>query len=55
MPLPFEVPFEEVCAKLETYVDEVFLSLQSQFMMLPKGPGFARKWEQPPGRSEAPE
>ncbi len=40
MPFPFEVPFEEVRANLETYVDEVFLSLQSEFMMLPKGPGF---------------
>jgi hypothetical protein len=28
------------CANLDVYVDEVFLSLQSEFMTLPKGPGF---------------
>lgn len=40
MPSPFEVPFAEVRANLDAYVDEVFLSLQSEFMTLPKGPGF---------------
>jgi hypothetical protein len=40
MPSPFEVPFAEVLADLDTYVDEVFLSLQSEFITLPKGPGF---------------
>jgi hypothetical protein len=38
--LPFEVPFAEVRANLDVFVDEVFLSLQSEFMTLPKGPGF---------------
>jgi hypothetical protein len=40
MPSPFEVPFAEVRANLDAYVDEVFRSLQSEFMTLPKGPGF---------------
>lgn len=40
MALPFEVPFAEVRANLDTFVDEVFLSLASEFMTLPKGPGF---------------
>ena len=40
MPFSFEVPFEEVRANLDAYVDEVFRSLQSEFMTLPKGPGF---------------
>jgi hypothetical protein len=40
MSFPFEVPFAEVQSKLDAFVDEVFLSLQSEFMELPKGPGF---------------
>jgi hypothetical protein len=40
MSFPFEVPFAEVLTNLDVYVDEVFLSLQSEFMELPKGPGF---------------
>ena len=40
MPFPFEVPFDQVKTNLDTYVDEVFQSLQSDFMILPKGPGF---------------
>lgn len=40
MPFPFEVPFEQVEADLDKYVDEVFGSLQSEFLTLPKGPGF---------------
>jgi hypothetical protein len=36
MPYSFEVPFEEVRANLDAYVDEVFLNLQSEFMTLPK-------------------
>jgi hypothetical protein len=40
MPLPFEAPFDEVLAHIDDYVDEVFASLQSGFMVLPKGPGF---------------
>ena len=40
MSFPFEAPFEEVEADIDTYVDEVFGSLQSEFLTLPKGPGF---------------
>lgn len=40
MPFPFEFAFAEVRANLDAFVDEVFRSLQSEFMELPKGPGF---------------
>lgn len=40
MPFPFEVSFEQVRAELDTYVDEVFGALQSEFLTLPKGAGF---------------
>lgn len=40
MPFPFEVPFEEVQANIDRYVDEVCSALQSGFMTMPKGPGF---------------
>lgn len=40
MPFPFEVPFRTVQADLDFYVDEIFASLQSEFLVLPKGPGF---------------
>ena len=40
MPFPFEVPYEEVHAHIDIYVDEVFAALQSGFMTMPKGPGF---------------
>lgn len=40
MPFPFEVPFDQVEADLDTYVDAVFSCLQSEFLTLPKGPGF---------------
>ncbi|MBF0139150.1 MAG: hypothetical protein HQL74_02600 [Magnetococcales bacterium] len=40
MPFPFEIPFEEVRGNLDHYVDEVFGCLQSEFLVLPKGPGF---------------
>lgn len=40
MPSPFEVPFTEVLANIDIFVDEVFASLRSGFMTLPKGPGF---------------
>jgi hypothetical protein len=40
MPFPFEVPFTEVEAKLDVFVDEVFGTLQSEFLNLPKGEGF---------------
>lgn len=40
MQQPFEVPFVDVEADIETYVDSVFLSLRSEFLTLPKGKGF---------------
>jgi len=40
MPFPFEVPFKEVQANIDRYVDEVCSALQSGFMTMPKGPGF---------------
>lgn len=40
MPFPFEVPFEEIERNLDVYIDEVFACLQSEFLTLPKGPGF---------------
>ena len=40
MPFPFEVDFAEVQSDLNTYVDAVFGSLESEFLVMPKGPGF---------------
>lgn len=40
MPFPFEMPFEEVEANLDNYVNEVFSCLESEFLLLPKGAGF---------------
>jgi len=40
MPFPFEVPFAQLEANLEGFVDEVFGALQSEFLNLPKGDGF---------------
>lgn len=40
MPFPFEVPFADLAADLDTYVDAVFGALQSEFLTLPKGDGF---------------
>jgi hypothetical protein len=40
MTLPFEVPFEAVQASPDAYVSEVFSSLESEFLVLPKGAGF---------------
>lgn len=40
MPSPFEVSYPEIEADIETYVDEVFATLKSGFMTLPKGDGF---------------
>lgn len=40
MPSPFEVSYAEIEANIDGFVEEVFASLQSGFMTLPKGPGF---------------
>ena len=37
---PFEVPFEAVESDPDLYIDAVFDSLQSSFLVLPQGPGF---------------
>jgi len=37
---PFEVTYEEVEANLDTFVSAVFETLQSSFMLLPRGAGF---------------
>jgi hypothetical protein len=40
MPFPFEVPFADIEANLDVYVDEVFAALRSEFFTLPRGEGF---------------
>jgi hypothetical protein len=40
VPFPFEIPFEQLQTDLDTYVDEVFNSLRSEFLTMPKGDGF---------------
>lgn len=37
---PFEADFAELCHNLDQYVDEVFASLESDFLIMPKGKGF---------------
>lgn len=38
--LPFEALFEEILANPETFVASVFSCLESEFLVMPKGPGF---------------
>ena len=40
MSFPFEVPFDQLQTDLDTYVDEVFEALRSEFLTVPKGEGF---------------
>jgi hypothetical protein len=40
MKFPFEASLQEIRRNPEPFVDSVFSSLQSEFMVLPKGPGF---------------
>ena len=40
MPFPFEMKFEEIETALDAYVNTVFASLTSDFLVLPKGNGF---------------
>ena len=40
MTFPFEVPFAQVEGNIDTFVDEVFGALQSEFLNLPRGVGF---------------
>ena len=37
---PFEVSLEEVLRNPESYVDSVFLCLESEFLVMPRGAGF---------------
>jgi hypothetical protein len=37
---PFEVPLEEILQDADRYVDSVFSCLESEFLIMPKGPGF---------------
>ncbi len=40
MPFPFEAPFDQVEANLDYYVDQLFGCLTTEFLQMPKGPGF---------------
>jgi len=40
MPFPFEVDFQEITRNIDLYIDEVFACLESEFLVMPKGPGF---------------
>ena len=40
MPFPFEVGFDELQSDLDAHVDAVFGSLESEFLVIPKGKGF---------------
>lgn len=40
MKFPFEVPYSEVKANPDTFVDAVFSCLESEFLVMPKGEGF---------------
>lgn len=40
MKLPFEAAAQEILKNPDVYVDSVFASLESEFLMLPKGIGF---------------
>jgi hypothetical protein len=37
---PFEVPYAEIEANVDVFVNAVFDALQSSFLLLPRGPGF---------------
>ncbi len=37
---PFEAPFDELLARADVFVDEVFSSLESAFLVMPRGQGF---------------
>ncbi len=40
MPFPFEADFNDLQSNLDAYVDAVFGSLESEFLVMPKGKGF---------------
>ena len=37
---PFEVAFDQVLASIDGYISVIFSSLESEFLILPKGQGF---------------
>jgi hypothetical protein len=37
---PFSVPYSEIEAEIDVFIDTVFDTLQSSFLLLPRGPGF---------------
>jgi hypothetical protein len=37
---PFEASFDEILKDSEKYIDAVFSSLESEFLIMPKGAGF---------------
>lgn len=40
MPFPFEADFEDIRVNMDVYVEEVFGCLESEFLVMLKGPGF---------------
>jgi hypothetical protein len=40
MSFPFEVAFDQVVASIDEYISVIFSSLESEFLILPKGYGF---------------
>lgn len=38
--LPFKVPYSEIEAQADVFIDTIFDALQSSFLVLPRGPGF---------------
>jgi hypothetical protein len=40
MRYPFEVPYAEIEADVDAFINAVFDTLQSSFLLLPRGPGF---------------
>lgn len=40
MTFPFEVPFDQIEANPDTYIEAIFTSLVSEFLVLPRGQGF---------------
>jgi len=37
---PFEIPYAEIEADVDPFIDVIFDRLQSSFLILPRGPGF---------------
>ena len=40
MQFPFEVPYSDITAEPDKFVDAIFSCLQSEFLVMPKGTGF---------------